>query len=328
MKKKIILTLLLAATLLSTSCDENVSPKGELPEDYVVNLIIRTDTTFQTATVTRVYDVDGFDPLELKTDPSVTGAKISLKYSDSNIEYFYRDTVDYNKLNSRFGTPSRYYYLKNLPIHYGKEIEMKALLSGGKLIKAKTKIPEKFVFTSEGTTPFIPGPLVGRDTSNISVAWNNASTDFVKMGKATLVYFYKEQDGSKTRYEKKVPMNMFINGNDTTKNYSTSSFRNDLKINRTILKNILSEISSGNSAKGRYSIAPLEVEVFVMDENLTRYFSAGLLYDFGFTIRNLPAHISNIDGGLGFMGSYAHSKIAIRFEDQYLLNTFGYLRER
>jgi hypothetical protein len=328
MKKKILLTSLFTAALLFNSCDENVSPKGKLPEDYVMNLIIRTDTTFQTATVTRVYDVDGFDPLELKTDPSVIGAKISLKYSDSNTEYYYRDTVDNNKFNSRFGVPSRYYYLKNMPILYGKEIEMKAVLPGGKVINAKTKIPEKFVFTSEGTTPFIPGPLVGRDTSNISVAWNNASTELVKMGNATLVYFYKEVDGTKTRYEKKVPMNIFINGNDTSTNYNVSSFRNDLKINRTILKNILSEISADNSAKGRYSIAPLEIEVFVMDENLTRYFSAGLLYDFGFTIRNLPTQISNMNGGLGFMGSYAHSKIAIRFEDQYLLNTFGYLRER
>jgi hypothetical protein len=326
MKKIIPISLIFISVLLFYSCDENVSPKGELPDEYVINLIIRTDTSFQTATVTRVYDVDGFDPLELKTDPSVSGAKISLKYSDSNIEYFYRDTVDNSKLNSRFGVPSKYYYLKNLPIVYGKEIEMKAVIPGGKVISAKTKIPEKFVITSEGTTPFIPGPLIGRDTANISVAWNNAATDYVKMGKATLVYFYKEVDGSKTRYEKKVPMSIIISGSDTS--YSTSSFRNDLKINRTILRNVLSEISAGNSAKGRYSIAPLEIEIFVMDENLTRYFSAGLLYDFGFTIRNIPSPISNMNGGLGFMGSYAHSKIAIRFEDQYLLNTFGYLRER
>ena len=326
MKKIIPISLIFINVLLFYSCDENVSPKGELPDDYVINLIIRTDTSFQSATVTRVYDVDGFDPLELKADPSVSGARISLKYSDSNIEYFYRDTIDNSKLNSRFGIPSKYYYLKNLPILYGKEIEMKAVIPGGKVISAKTKIPEKFVITSEGTTPFIPGPLIGRDTANISVAWNNAATDYVKMGKATLVYFYKEVDGSKTRYEKKVPMNIVISSNDTS--YSTSSFRNDLKINRTILRNVLSDISAGNSAKGRYSIAPLEIEIFVMDENLTRIFSAGLLYDFGFTIRNIPSPISNMNGGLGFMGSYAHSKIAIRFEDQYLLNTFGYLRER
>lgn len=325
--KKLILIILLAP-LLFWSCEENVSPKAPLPDDNVVNLIIRGGSSFQTATVTKIYDVEGFNPGDLKTDPSVAGAKIYLKYSGSNTEYLFRDTTDNNLINKRFGTPAKYYYLKNFQMLHGNEVEVKAVMPGGKIITSKTKIPEGVSFTFDGTTPFIPGPLIGRDTVNISVAWNNSPTELVKMGKVKLVYFYKELDGSKTRYEKEVPLGINVAGNDTVKNYVLSNFKNEFKFSRALLKKSLEEISLGNPAKGRYSIAPLEVEIYVMDEYLTRLYSAGLLYDYGFTVRNLPTQISNMSGGLGFFGSYSYSRISIRFEDQYLLNNFGYLREK
>lgn len=325
--KKLLLTILLAP-LLFWSCEENVSPKAPLPDDYVIYLIIRGDTGLQTATVTKVYDVEGFNPGDLKTDPSVTGAKIYLKYSGANTEYLFRDTTDNNLINKRFGTPAKYYYHKNFPLLNDNAIELKAVLPDGKIITSSTRIPEAVSFTFDGTTPFIPGPLIGRDTVNISVAWNNYPTELVKMGKVRLVYFYKELDGSKTRYEKEVPLEINVSGNDTVKTYVLSNFKNEIKFSRALLKKTLEEISIGNAAKGRYSIAPLEIEIFVMDEYLTRYYSAGLLYDYGFTIRNLPTQISNMSGGLGFLGSYSYSKITIRFEDQYLLNNFGYLREK
>jgi hypothetical protein len=328
MKKWINLLSLLLCTVIFCSCEENVSPKGELPEIFSVNMIIRSDTTLQTASVSKAYDVEGFNPSELKLDPAISGSKATLKYTDTGKEYLYRDTVDNDQINQRFGTPSRYLYLKNFPIRYGKEVELRVQIQNGKLLTSKTKIPDMFTINSEYTTPFIPGPFLNQDTANINVALNNAPSELAKMSKVRLVYFYKELDGTKTRYEVSVPLNQIIVEGDTTLNYVSSSYRNEIKISRQLLKKTMFEISKGNSSKGRYSIAPLVVDIYLLDENLTRYFSAGLFIDYGFTIRNIPGILSNISGGLGFFGSYIHSRLLIRFEDQYLLNTFGYLRER
>jgi hypothetical protein len=328
MKKWIKITSLLLCAVVISSCEENVSPKGELPEIYSVNMIMRSDTTLQTASVSKAYDVEGFNPSELNVDPAISGAKVTLKYPDTGKEYFYRDTVDNDQINQRFGTPSRYLYLKNFNVRYGKDLELNVKTPNGKHLSSKTRIPEMFTINSEYTTPFIPGPFLNQDTANINVTLNNTPAELLKMYKVKLVYFYREPDGTKTRHEVIIPADKIIVNGDTTYNYVGSSFRNEFKISRRLLEQVLLDISKGNNSKGRFSIAPLVIDIYLLDENLTRYFSAGLFFDFGFTIRNFPGSMSNITGGLGFFGSYTYSRLPIRFEDQYLLNRFGYLREK
>jgi len=67
--------------------------------------------------------------------------------------------------------------------------------------------------------------------------------------------------------------------------------------------------------------------IYSFDENLSRYYSANLFFDFGFTVRNFPGDVTNIEGGYGFFGAYSYTKRIIKFDQQYLLSTFGYLRE-
>lgn len=313
---------------LFVSCEEDISPIGDLPDKYAVNLVLRGDTTLQTAYISRLYAVENFDPYSNKVDPAVEGAKVSLKYTGSNTEYVFNDTIDNDNINSRYGTPAKYYYLKNFTPQFGKELELKVVLPDGQTITSKTKVPQSILFDLDNTTPFIPGPLVGRDTVNVTVAWKNSSLELLKASKVKIVYFHKELSGEKIRHEKEVPLSLVVEGRDTVKNYIDITFNSYLKINRKLLEKALEEISEGDAAKARYSIAPLEIDVFFFDDNLTRFYSAGLFFDFGFTVRNYPGDLSNINGGLGFFASYIHANKIIKFETQYLLNRFGYLAEK
>lgn len=327
MKRTYLIISILALVVVFIRCEENVSPKGNLPVKYAVNFVLRGDTTLQTAYISKLFDVEGFDPSVLSADPAVSGAKVYLKYSDSETKYFLRDTID-NNSNSSFGTPVKYYYLKNFKPQFNKQIQMFAEMPNGDLLNSSSKTPVGLVFDNTKSLSYIPGPLLGRDTTYASIYWNGIGLDVVKAKRVKIVYYYRESNGEKTRHEKLVPIKYSTDGKTESIDYYNMTFQNEVKIERKLLTKALRDISEGNSSKGRFSLAYLEVEVLSFDENLTKYYSTNLFYDFGFTVRNYPSDISNIKGGLGFFGSYVSSKKLLKFDSQYALTEFGYLTEK
>jgi len=327
--KRLLLTIFSVITvLINYSCEENISPVGDLPVKYDVNLILRGDTTLQTAYVSKLYGVDGFNPYSNTEDPAVTGALVWLKYSDSNTKYYFRDTIDLQNINTRYNTPAKYYYIKNFRPVFGKEVELNISLPDGQKLSSKTKIPDGIYFDEEKTLPYIPGPLIGRDTSNMNVVWVS-SLSLVKAQRVTLPYYYRDLNGVKNKFKVNIPINVSsLTAGNNFSDYINTSFKNELSIDRKLFEQVLQNISAGDPAKGRYSIAPLEIEIFLYDENLTSYFSSDLFFDYGFTIRNFPSDITNINGGLGFYASYSYVKRIIKFDPQYLLKKFGYLSEK
>lgn len=319
--------IVVTIALFIISCEENLSPIGKLPDKYSVNIILRTDTVFQTAYLSKIYMTEDFNPNSLEVDPFVSGAKIMLKYQDVNNEYVFNDTVDNSNTNDRYNTPAKYYYLNNFIPSTGKEIQLTVDLPDGSKLSSKTKLPEPVVFDLPNSTPFIPGPFVGNDTQYVKVAWTNGNSELIKAGKVTLIYYYRELSGEKTKHVVKVPLSYIIKNNIKEPVYVNMSYDNNLNIDRSILEEFMHSISEGNESKARYSIAPLEVDIYSFDENLSRYYSANLFFDFGFTVRNFPGDINNIVGGYGFFGAYSHTTRIIKFDQQYLMNTFGYMRE-
>lgn len=319
-----IFLLLSITVVLFISCEENVSPKGDLPNKYALNFVLRGDTSYQTLYISKVFDVDGFDPATLSTDPAVQGATVYLKYSDSDTKYYLKDTTDLQNLNTAYNTPAKFYYINNFIPIANKEIQITAQLPDGTILKSTSKTPTSLKFDDYESISYIPGSLVGRDTVYASVYWDNVPLDVVKAKRVKIVYFYTGLDGVKTKYVKNVPLK--VDGENVDYNYF--SFQNEVKIERKLLTKALQEISEGNSAKGRFSIAYLEVEVLTFDNNLTKYFSTNLFYDFGFTVRNYPADLTNIDGGLGYYGSYLSAIKILKFDSQWTKTTFGYLTEK
>ncbi len=325
MRKVTYYVSILVFVSLMISCDENFSPKGELQNKYSVNLILRSDTTLQTAYISKAYDVQGFDPSSLTSDPAVDGAVISLKYSDSPKQYFFRDTVDNNNINTRFNTPAKYYYIKNFRPVYGKQIELNVTLPGGASLTSTTNVPEGIYFDEAKTIPFLPGPFIGNDTVYINVVWKNSNSNTAKSVRAYFNYYHKELNGDTVGFVKRVPVAMGIAGSDTSYTFSKNVFENKVQLPRKLLDIALRQISAGDHAKGRYLIGPLNVEIIVLDDNLSKYYSSDLFFNYGFTVRNFPADFTDITGGFGFFGSYSYTKRVIQFDPKYLLNTYGYL---
>ena len=325
MRKAESYILILVFVSLLISCDESFSPKGELQNKYSVNLILRSDTTLQTAYISKAYDIQGYNPKSLTSDPAIDGAIISLKYSDSPKLYFFRDTVDNGNINSRFNTPAKYYYIKHFRPVYGKEIELKVTLPDGASLNSTTNVPDGIYFDEVKTIPFLPGPFIGNDSVYINVVWKNSSSNTAKSAKAYFNYYHKELNGDTLAFVKKVPVAMDILGSDTSYLMSKNVFENKVQLPRKLLDIALRQISAGDKAKGRYLIGPLNVEIMVLDDNLSKYYSSDLFFNYGFTVRNFPADFTDITGGFGFYGSYSYTKRVIQFDPKYLLNTYGYL---
>jgi len=325
MRKAKYYLLVLALVSITISCEENFSPKGELQNKYSINFILRSDTTIQMAYLSKTYDVQGFDPNSLSSDPAVDGAVISLKYSDSPKLYILRDTVDHSNINTRYNTSAKYYYIKNFKPVFGKQLELNVALPDGEKLSSVTNVPDGIYFDEGKTIPFLPGPFIGNDTVYINVVWKNSNSNIAKSVRAYFNYYHKELSGDTVAFVKKVPVAMGIVGSDTSYTFSKNVFENKVQIPRKLLDIALRQISSGDSKKGRYIIGALNVEIIVLDDNLSRYFSSDLFFNYGFTVRNFPADFTDIIGGFGFFGSYSYTKRVIQFDPRYLLDTYGYL---
>ena len=329
--KKIFFSYLIIVCLITTlSCDENLSPKGELQQKYSVNLILRGDTTFQSAYLSRLYDVEGFDPNTLSEDPAVTGAGISIKYSDIGTSFYFRDTLDNNNLNPRYNSPSKYSYLKSFRPAYNSEIELNVALPGGQKLTSKTRVPAKINFDEAKTTNliYIP-PLVvyNYDSVYLHVYWKNENPYLFKAKKIYFNYYHKDEAGNKTFFVKQIPITSRQEGNLSVVDYNEISLKDELHIERKLVEQALREISNGDNKKALYYVGPIQIEILLFDENLSIYYILKLYFDYGFTIRNFPSDMTNIEGGLGFFASYSQTKRVIKFDDNYLLKKFGYLPE-
>jgi len=326
MKKAVSIIIPLVMLVFILSCQENFSPKAPLPDKYAVNLIMRGDTTVQIAYLSRVYDVSGYDPSSLTTDPAVDGATISVNYTGDSKLYVFRDTLDKSVLNGRYNTPSKYYYLKNFRPVSNKEIQLNVALPGGQILTSKTKLPGGITFDENQSTPYIPGSYT-TDSVYIDVVWNGPSLNSAKAKRVSFVYFHRELNGTKTRYIKQVPIVAVSQGDSVYYDYNDIQYENALHLPRTLLDKSMQEISAGDSKKGRYLIGPLRVDVLLFDDNLSKLYSVNLFYNYGFTIKNYPADITNITGGLGYFASYAQETRFVKFDPPYLLNKYGYLAD-
>jgi hypothetical protein len=55
MRKILTILAIIIITVLLISCEEAFSPQGEFDDQYILNCIIKSDTSFQTTTILRSY---------------------------------------------------------------------------------------------------------------------------------------------------------------------------------------------------------------------------------------------------------------------------------
>ena len=96
--------------IISNSCEDGFEPKAEFEEEYVLFSIINADTNYQTAILSKSFNVDGFNPLENTNDPDIKNAVV--KIYKNGIEHLLKDTSAIREYDSRYNQEQFFFYTK------------------------------------------------------------------------------------------------------------------------------------------------------------------------------------------------------------------------
>lgn len=303
--------------ILFISCEEDFSPIGDYREEYVLNCVIRGDTNVQIVTLSHNYFADGNDPYLNIDDPVLKGADVRIWDSPDDI-YICRDTIVERPVGSRYGTPLYYYFVDTLKPKFNRNMEIEVVLSNGRKLKAKTKTPEEISFNRNSQNLV---DLEGREL--IDVSWVAQEGDIFYLPNYTFTYF-KEENGIKEKYSVKVPLEYAQRGEEYLPVFPKASPHPGIIYKRNVITRALNKISEGDSDKAKYSILiKNNLDLLIMDQNLSSYFLATEDALDAFTVRLDEADFTNIEGGLGIFGSYFKINYWIYFSTEYI-ESFGY----
>ncbi len=316
MKKYYLLLICLILLLSFSSCDQSFNPKGDYHEKYVLNCILSGDTSDQVAIISHSYDVEGFDPYKNTTDPAITGADLRLWYNDS--VFVFRDSIIARQDSSRYSDSLKIYYLKNIHIGFNKPIEIEALLPNGRRLKSSTTTAKEIIFDNAVSSKVIP-PVNSRLDL---IQWNQDDETAYYLPRFIVTY-YKKVNGVPEKHTLEIPIKYSLRNGENVPVYATASSQTSVVYDPDVIKQALLSISEGDPDKSNYSVMVLNpVNVFALDENLARYYSANN-QDNSFTVRLDESDFSNIDGGFGVFGSYVLKSFTLRFVPEFI-TALGY----
>lgn len=324
--RKVILFLVFTVNIIAViSCDDQVNPKTDFKDVYALNCVIRGDTSIQVATITRSYNVDGFDPLTNSNDPFIKGAKIKLTFEDTGENFLFRDTSLIRPEGSRYTTPMSYYYIENFKPFYSRPISIEAVLPNGKVLSAKsnTLYISRYALVDKSYT--IPIVNIGK---SIIFSWSviTQSTKDVQVYYVPelVISYAKIQNGVQVELQKKVPLYYLEGENGGYPIYPsiqgdiTSAIFDTLAIGRS-----LKEISANDPNKQNYIIHKAIFRLLITDKNLAVYYAAQKTFLDEFSVRVTQPEFTNINGGLGIFGTLNSTQIDVPIKPDYI-KTFGY----
>jgi hypothetical protein len=295
------------------SCDENVNPKAPFKERYIFNLIVRGDTTYQIATLSKSYTVSGIDPYENQVDPAIKNADIRIWNND--IVYIMRDTSISRQDTSRYKTPVNFYYVRNFKPASESPIDVRVELDNGRILTAATKIPAKMAIDS------VDKVIPSKDKPNFSYVWKNNSGGYFLY---RFRFYYTLKEGSKTNwYIKEVPLTYLKSGDQYYPYFPTITKNTKVLYDNYCLDSAMVQISKGDVDKSKYEIKKAEFEVLIFDKVLSDYYSSTHGYLDDFSVRVDQDDYTNINGGYGVFASYLDQKIPVEFTEKYVMS-FGY----
>ncbi len=140
-----------------------------------------------------------------------------------------------------------------------------------------------------------------------------------------IVTYYKSENGVNTKYEKEIPITYKTHGGVDEPIYPFAGRQSTVSYPMEVVTKFLENISYGDVNKANYSIEMKpRVEVLVMDEALSRYYSSSSQSLNDLTISLDENDYTNIDGGFGIFGTCITKRYsAISFIAEYL-QSFGY----
>ena len=170
MKKIILIAVLI---FLFFGCEENFDPKIEVDNKFVMTAIIGSYNNPQFTNsqrvirLTRLYDIDGFDPSVNTNDPAVSGAVIDFyhnnrKYETTEETITRRDTSRYTNDEIVYKTPA-------IDIRTNDLIRINCQTPDGTVLTGETRIPRSQTF--EYSYPFNRGITTNINTFIWGDSW-------------------------------------------------------------------------------------------------------------------------------------------------------------
>lgn len=322
--KRIVMLLLISIPFI-LSCDDQVNPKSDFKSVYVLNCIIRSDTTHQFATLSHSYELEGFDPYTNREDPFMNNALIIITYNGK--EYIMKDTTIARNDTTRYKGTLKCFYLPNFqPIHYGL-IKIKAFLPNEKNLISETLIYEQTSIYM-GISGFTSKKFTSRKLKNgfIEFSWGtlqNQNIDSAYFFPEIAIIYTREIYGVKTRYTKKIPRT-YIKQSDYLPVYPGLFVgSSSLNIDSTTINRAMIEISAGDSNKKSYTIENVVMRLLILDKNLAAHYSIQQTFLNEFSLRSYEPDFTNIEGGFGLFGTYNVKSSVMEVDPDYV-KSFGY----
>ncbi|MFI5237768.1 MAG: hypothetical protein ACHQLA_07520 [Ignavibacteriales bacterium] len=311
------LLFLFITSLFIVSCEEDFNPYGDYVEKYAFTCILKSDMSFQTATLLKSYRPDGFDPYSYTEDPSVIGADIRIWYNDS--VFVFNDSSVARTDTSRYNTPFSFYYSSAFNVKPRKTIEVEILLPNGKRLHSSSATPGDIIYNDQSDVII---PVGGKNI--IQLIWNNID-DGTFFSPRMAIRYKQNINGEIVEKEKDIPVEYIPEGNDFVPVYPAPGSYTTIIYNLDAIEKAMQEISEGDPDKQNYSIyQKVLFKLTAFDSPSSRYLSST-----GGTIDDLTVSVdvsdyTNIEGGFGLFGSYSRKNYTkLRFLESFI-TSFGY----
>ena len=317
MKKIIFFIFVTIVAAVTFSCNENLDPYGSLMDKYVLNCVIRGDTTFQSATLTKSYQTANFDPYSNTTDEAIHGSTIRI-WSGNDKVAILRDTTISRPQGDAYQTPYSVYYSKNFQPNPNDSITVEAILPNGKRLKSSTLAPANVTMSSLSDAQIPP-----TNKNNLTFIWTTDQKDPVFVTRLG-IYYYKNENGVKTNHVAVVPESYVKYNNEWIPNYPKPSSDKGLVVDMATLFKTMQLISADDPVKSNYTILGCILEVLSLDKNLSTYYNATARGRDIYSVKLDETDYSNITGGYGVFGVYMRTYKVAFFNHSYI-QSFGYI---
>jgi hypothetical protein len=323
--KNALLGSLITLCLFLGSCNSDFNINAPHQDVYVLNCILRSDTSIQYALISKNYFTEnGTVPPPNSIEQNLKGADIRIYYNNS--VFVMRDTT-IQLVDSGNVTQIDCYYVNNLILSPGKVVSVEASVPAGDTLKSTVQVPQIAYSNFSQNFPQLKTSPSAPDYStmpNYSWSWIG-STTILCLPQLEVYYKHYEQ-GTYVDKEILIPLAFYFNfdrnGNPLPVNVGLS-FRTTCVTPLETVNKAMQDISGNDPHKEKYTITKAQFSVVSLDPESSKYYSAYNTYAESFTIKLRPTDFSDIQGGKGIFGvCYKFSKPLV--VDSLYIQSFGY----
>lgn len=316
MKKFVVYISLIGLIFLNLSCEEDFDPYGEHKERYILNCVIRGDSTFQTATLTKSYTAGNFDPYSNTEDQAIKDATIRIWNGDKVV--ILRDSTVEPLEGSLYKKPYTIFYTNDFKPEPNSSVEIEAILPNGKRLNSIAKVPAVLSVSRALSSDRIP-PI---DQEYVKVQWSSSQANPVFIVRLA-IYYFKHENGKKARGVYTVPLKYLQYGDKYLPNYPRPQSEFVYAVDMETVSKAMELISYGDSDKSKYEILSCIAEVLSLNDELSFYYNATARGEDIYSVKLDETDFSSIANGYGLFGVYMRAYHVSNFTHAYI-RSFGY----